>query len=299
MSTALAPGVAEGVARLRPGGGGAGVAGACALVWVEGPDAPGFLQGLLSNDVVALAPGSAARALLLTNKGKLQVDLRAHRDGPEAYTLVVEPAAGPGLAEALERYHFSEDLELLGPEPAECLTVGGVPAPPSAGADLVVPGAVPGTWDLVGADARALLGTAGLPEAPAEALEVLRVEAGAPLLGRDVTEGNLVQEAGLESVAVSFDKGCYLGQETVARAQYRGRVNRNLRGLRLDRPAAAGAAVHLDGREVGRVTSPVLSPGLGPIALALLPRAAGPGAEVEVAGSGPARVVDLPFPGSD
>ena len=113
--------------------------------------------------------------------------------------------------------------------------------------------------------------------------------------GGDVTEANLVQEAGLESVAVSFDKGCYLGQETVARAQYRGRVNRRLRGLRLDAPAAPGAAVRLDGEEVGRVGSAVLSPALGPIALALLPRAAAPGAEVEVPGGGPATVVDLPF----
>ena len=295
MTPLVSSGVAEGLGRLRPGGGGAGVLGTCALVWVEGPDAIGFLQGLLSNDVAAAPVGSGLRALLLSDKGKLQADVRAHRDADDAYTLVVAPAGGGALAAALERYHFSEDLELVGPVDAETLTVGGLETLPAAGADLVLPGLAPGTWDLVGADARAMLAAAGLPEAPAEALEVLRVEAGAGRFGQDFTEANLVQEAGLEDVAVSFEKGCYLGQETVARVRYRGHVNRRLRGLRLGAPADEGATVALSGEEVGRVTSAALSPDLGPIALAMVRRAAEPDAEVVVEGSGPARVVALPF----
>jgi folate-binding protein YgfZ len=265
------------------------VRGGAALIWVEGPDAEGFLQGLLSNDMAGLAAGAACHALVLDAKGHVLADLRAHRDGPEAFTLVVEVAA------LLERYHFSEDLDILGPEPADLLTVAGA-APGGEPVDLSLPGRVPETVDLVVADAGAALAALGLAEAPPEAFEALRVEAGVPLVGVDTGPTTLVQEAGLETSAVSFSKGCYLGQETVARAQYRGRVNRHLRGLRLPAPVVAGAAVTRDGRALGQVTSAVLSPDHGPIGLAILRREAGPGDAVEVEGlDAPARVVELPF----
>jgi folate-binding protein YgfZ len=266
-------------------------------VWVEGPDAGRFLQGVLTNDVLRLGSGESAYALLLTNRGRVRGDMRVVRDGEEAFTLVLDGRQAPTLAHALEEMHFAEHLDLIGPEPFELLTVGGRVPPPSGIGDLTLPGLVPMTTDVVAADARAALAALGLPEAPLEALEALRVEAGVPCFGRDLTEASLVQEAGLERVAVSFDKGCYLGQETVARTQYRGHVNRVLRGLLLPTPAAVGAVVRAGGREVGRLSSVAVSPARGPIALATLRREVGAGDEVSVDGlDRPARVVELPFP---
>jgi folate-binding protein YgfZ len=294
---AVPPEVALGYARLAPHGGGAAVLGACALVWVEGPDAERFLQGLLTQDVAGVPVGGACYALLLDAKGRIQLDARVARDGEDSFTLVARPESGAVLAETLERYHVSEDLDVLGPEPSGLLTVAGVPAAPSAGpAELIVPGLVPGTWDLVVADPEEARAALGLPEAPPAALEVLRIEAGVPLVGVDTGPATLVQEAGLEGAAVSFEKGCYLGQETVARVAYRGHVNRRLRGLVLGSPATPGAAVRAEGREVGRVTSAAVSPARGPIALALLRTSVGPGDRVAVDGvPEPAPVVALPF----
>ncbi len=103
-------------------------------------------------------------------------------------------------------------------------------------------------------------------------------------------------EAGIVERAVSFTKGCYIGQETVARLHYKGRPNRNLRGLRLSGPAAVGAVLRLGEKEVGRVGSACVSPALGPIALAIVRREAEPGDELAVGEDGvTARVVDLPF----
>ena len=137
----------------------------------------------------------------------------------------------------LEKYHFSEELDLIGPEEVELLTVAGAPEGAEELADLALPGTLPGTLDLVVADAAAAIARLGLPEASAEARDMARVAAGQPLVGRDTGPATLVQEAGLEGDAVSFEKGCYLGQETVARLQFRGRANRVLRGLRLPDPA--------------------------------------------------------------
>lgn len=269
----------------------------CSLVWVEGPDAASFLQGLVTSDVESLAAGQAAYSLFLDAKGRIQMSLRCFRDGDGAFTLVAAPADGDPLAALLARYHVSEDLDVLGPEPSDLVTVGGVAHPPDAGADLVVPGLVPGTWDLVVASSDDAITTLGLPEAPPEALAARRIEAGVPLVGVDTGDATLVQEAGLEGVAVSFDKGCYLGQETVARVAYRGHVNRRLRGLLLPAPAAAGAVVRLAGADVGVVTSSAVSPFRGPVALAMLRTSVEAGAEVGVQGvDDTARVVALPFP---
>jgi folate-binding protein YgfZ len=223
--------------------------------------------------------------------------MRVVRDADDAFTLVIEASQAPALAQALEAMHVGERLDLIGPEPFELLTVGGGAAPPAGVGDVILPGLVPGTTDVVTADARGALAALGLPEAPAEALEALRLEAGVPRFGADLTEASLVQEAGLERVAVSFDKGCYLGQETVARTQYRGHVNRLLRGLLLPAPAIVGAVVRAGDREVGRLSSAALSPARGPIALAVLRREVGAGDEVSIEGlDRPARVVELPFP---
>ena len=266
---AAPPGLAAGYARLR-GGEPVAVRGGAALIWVEGPDAGSFLHGLLSNDVAALAAGGACPALLLDAKGHVRADMRVRNDGEGAYTVMVAPALAEEVADALHRYHFSEDLEILGPEAVELLTVGGGVAVPAGLARIAVPGTVPGTRDIVVDDAAAALAALGVEEAPAEALELARIAAGVPRVGVDTGPTTLVQEAGLEGAAVSFDKGCYLGQETVARIAFRGRVNRTLRGVALGAPASAGAVLTHGGREVGRLTSAGVAPDLGPIGLAIV-----------------------------
>ena len=128
------------------------------------------------------------------------------------------------------------------------------------------------------------------------AAEILRVESGRPRFGLDMDDTTIPQEAALNERAVNFTKGCYVGQETVARLFYRGKPNRHLRGLRLSAPAATGEELRLGERVVGHVGSSVVSPALGPIALALVRREAEPGATVDVGEHGAtAVVVQLPF----
>ena len=110
-----------------------------------------------------------------------------------------------------------------------------------------------------------------------------------------MTTATMPQEAGINERAVSFTKGCYIGQETVARLHYRGKPNRHLRGLRLGAPAATGDPVRLGERELGAIGTAVVSPARGPIALAILRREAEPGTTVEVGESAAAEVVELPF----
>lgn len=272
------------------------VSGACELVWVDGPDAASFLQGLLTNDVAGLEAGGSCPALLLDSKGHIRVAMRVARTGPEAFTLVAARGDGDAIAALLDEYHFSEDVDIIGPEVFAAVTVAGVLDVAVTGADLVLPGDVPGTTDAIGVDAAAILDAVGGAAGSPEELEVLRIEAGVPRVGIDVGPANLVQEAGLEATTVSFEKGCYLGQETVARVAYRGRVNRRLRGLTLPAPIAPGAAVRLAGREVGVVTSSVVSPRFGAIALAVIRAEAETGAAVDVDGlDATAVVVELPF----
>ena len=289
MSTAVSADAAAGYARLRDGAP-TWVAEPVALIWVEGPDAASFLHGLLSNDVASLGPGGSTEALLLDSKGHVQAAMGVHRDAEDALTLVVAPADGDSVAAALDRYHFSEDLEILGPEEAWALTVAGMPAP----AGPSVPGVLPGTVRVVVDDPAAA--GAALPgaQAPPAALEMARVAAGVARVGVDTGPSTLVQEAALEDRAVSFTKGCYLGQETVARLQFRGKANRALRGVLLDGPAEPGAPVTAGGREAGRVTSVARTPDLGVIGLAILRREVAPGDEVE-AGGVAGRVAGLPF----
>jgi folate-binding protein YgfZ len=304
--TAAAAGVAAGYARLRSGAPSA-ARGRAALVWVEGRDAGTFLHGLLSNDIGALAEGESCPALVLDAKGHIRADMRVRNDGGGAYTLLVRPELADEVAGILERYHFSEDLEILGPETVDLLTVTGVVAIPEGVAQIVVPGALAGSVEMVVDDAGAAVAALGVEEVPSEALELARVAAGLARgdprqleglarVGVDTGPSTLVQEVGLETDAVSFEKGCYLGQETVARVAFRGKVNRRLRGVLLSEPVAAGAALAVEGREVGRLTSVALTPDLGAIGLAVIRDEVPPGAEVSVEGSAPARVVELPFP---
>lgn len=293
--TAAPAGVAGGYARLRAGSPSA-VRGRGALIWVEGPDAATFLQGLLSNDVVALRPGGACAALLLDAKGHIQADVRVHDGGDGAYTLLLRPELAEGVAATLHRYHFSEDLEILGPEEVDLLTLSAEVTVPDGTAQIAVPGALPGSLDIVVDDARTAIVALGIEEAPPEALEMARIAAGIPRVGIDTGPSTLVQEVGFEGEAVSFGKGCYLGQETVARIAFRGRVNRHLRGLLLSEPAAVGAVLTSEGREVGRLTSVAVTPDLGSIGLAVIRHEVALDTDVGVEGiAASARVVDLPF----
>ena len=137
---------------------------------------------------------------------------------------------------------------------------------------------------------------AGAAQVSEPAAEILRVESGRPRFGREMSAATIPQEAGIDERAVSFTKGCYIGQETVARLHYKGKPNRHLRGLRLEAPVTRDDAIALEGRDVGRVGTAVISPAHGPIALAVIRREAAPGALVEVGESGVGgQVVDLPF----
>ena len=135
----------------------------------------------------------------------------------------------------------------------------------------------------------------GVPEVSEAAAEIIRVERGRPRYGVDLDESVIPQEAGLNERAVNFEKGCYVGQETVARLFYRGKPNRHLRGLRLSEPVESGTVLRLGEREVGKVGSSVVSPTYGPIALAIVRREAAPGDDVAAGEAATATVVELPF----
>jgi folate-binding protein YgfZ len=143
---------------------------------------------------------------------------------------------------------------------------------------------------------RAVLGDSGAVEVGSDAAEILRIETGTPRFGVEMDSATMPAEAGIVAAAVNFEKGCYIGQETVARLHYRGKPNRHLRGLRLSAPVTMGAPLILGDKEVGKVGGSCVSPVHGPIALAILRREAEPGAELAVGEDGvTARVVDLPF----
>ena len=145
---------------------------------------------------------------------------------------------------------------------------------------------------------RVALQQAGAQPVSEQAAEIVRVERGRPRYGVDVDDNTIPQEAGLNERAVSFTKGCYVGQETVARLYYRGKPNRHLRGLRLSAPAVSDDELRLGERSVGHLSSIALSPRWGPIALALVRREAEPGSTVSVGEHGvSAVVVELPFAG--
>jgi folate-binding protein YgfZ len=191
-------------------------------------------------------------------------------------------------------------LSLVGPHAARA--VGGAVGPELAnrpaqlgGADVLLVATDLGV-DVVCAaeDADRVRGALDIPVVPEAAAEVLRVESGRPRYGLDLDDATIPQEGGLNERAVSFTKGCYVGQETVARLHYRGKPNRHLRGLRFSEAVPTGTALLLGEREVGRVGSSVVSPRFGPIGLALVRREASVGDEL-VAGSAVAVVAELPF----
>ncbi|HEY3729538.1 MAG TPA: glycine cleavage T C-terminal barrel domain-containing protein [Solirubrobacteraceae bacterium] len=284
---------------------------------LTGEQAKSFLQGQVSNDVEALTPGTGCYATFLTPKGKMLGDLRILDTGDELL-LDTERMALQELFNMIRRFSIGYAaqlhkrtletgmISLLGPATgAVCeLEPGDLEHSHVAGEiDGLAVRAVRTDLGLdlfcAAADTGALmtaLQSAGATPVSQSAAEVVRIERGRPRYGVDLDDTVIPQEADLNGRAVSFTKGCYVGQETVARLFYRGKPNRTLRGLRLSLPARTGDEIAFGARTVGRLGSVAESPALGPIGLALVRREAPPGSQVTV---GPdeikAVVVELPF----
>ncbi len=288
------------------------------VVWVRGPDTVRFLDGLVSRSVEAMSPGTAARALLLSPRGRLRAALWLLA-GEEEVGIVVDAGGGEIVAGDLARFRLRVDaviepeaqptLDLCGPGAAAVVRhVTGAAIPEPAGwAALAGGGLVARTPFLrvsvprflaVGVAPETLV-AAGAEPVAVEAFEAFRIEAGEP--GWAETAGEPIpQETGLVEAAVDSDKGCYLGQELVARIDTRGHVNRHLMGLVMGAGASLpGGPVRCDGREVGEVTSAAHSSRLGvPVALAMVRAEVEAGTTVEVATlGGPAQghVRELPL----
>jgi folate-binding protein YgfZ len=285
---------------------------------LAGPEAKEFLQGQVTNDVEALTDGSGCYAAFLTHKGKMLGDLRILDAGDELL-LDCERVALQELFTMIRRFKLGRAVELhkrtlergllslIGPEARQIAGAADLPAEEHshragdlAGAAVRLIATDLGVDVLCDAAdtervAAALAAAGAIPAEEADA-EVRRVESGRPRYGVDLDDTVIPQEAGLNSRAVSFEKGCYVGQETVARLYFRGKPNRHLRGLKLTGPAAHGDPLRLGEREVGKLGSVVESPQHGRIALALVRREASPGDSLAVGDDGVrAQVVDLPF----
>jgi len=219
-----------------------------AYVAVKGRDAAEYLQRMVSNDVDALGPGEACEALLLTAKARLIAPLTVLRRAADDFLLLTEPALGETVANELTRFRFAAKCAIEPEEHASLVVLGG---PPPEGAIPTDDYGVPAYELIDGALDAAPLG--------AEELERLRILALTPVWGRELDERVMPAEAGLEERAISFTKGCYPGQEPVARLHYRGHPNRGLRALKLEGTElpAYDAELTLDGKAVGRVTSAV------------------------------------------
>jgi folate-binding protein YgfZ len=277
------------------------------VIELEGTEAAEFLQGQVTNDVELLSPGEGCYAALLDHKGKLRTDMRILRLAQDRFLVDAEPVARPVLLHNFETYSLGREarprdvtddrvvLSVIGPAARSRLGA----APPDREHSFVdgehgLHVATDVGVDLIVAASGAAAAREVSPPASEEAAECLRIESGRPRLGLDMDGSTIPQEAGLNERAVSFTKGCYVGQETVARLHYKGRPNRHLRGLRLSQPAERGDPIALGDREVGAIGSASVSPRLGPIALAIVRREATPGDQVLVDGAR-ATLVELPF----
>jgi len=274
------------------------------VVRVAGPDAESFLDSLLSQDLTGLEDGKVVRSLLLGPRGKLRALLWVARFGEE-FLLVADAEAAATAVADLTRFKLRVDVAIDPPVPVVDLVGAGA-------ADLVAAG--------LGDEARSLpaplgslsrhfvlnegiddLVAAGARPVGRLAHTAVRVEMGEPVMGVDVDESTIPQEAGLEIEAVSFTKGCYLGQELVARIDSRGHVNRHLRGVVLSENALPpdGAEVVAGDATVGAITSVSESLQVGaPIGLGLIRREVTPGTSVEIrwpGGSAEAEIRVLPL----
>ena len=283
------------------------------ILSATGPDARTYLQGQCSQDLEALAVGDSTESLILSPQGKVDAYVRVTRIGEESFVLDTDPGCGEVARQRLERFRLRTKVEFASLDWA-CLSVRGAPA-----ATLDVPAgptlAVAVDWphwagvDLLGpapADDPDLVGwlPKGVVTCPEESWEAARIEAGVPMGGREVTETTIAAEAGLVERTVSFTKGCFTGQELVARLDARGsKVARQLWGLVVHgdaRPPVGSVAWTTDGEhEVGTLTSVAWSHRLGvPVALATLHRRVRASDEVSVrwdGGQASAEVRSLPL----
>ncbi len=301
---------------------------------VSGSDRASYLQGLLTNDIVAVKAGQGCYAAYLTAQGRMIADLHVYELG-DVLLLTMAGDVKDGVLAKLDQFIFAEDVQLgdvtgtfaqmavIGPDAAHVVAAvvtdvsanrlselpehgnmrvswGGSPAIVARVTDTGEPG-----YDVIVERARAealktALAAAGAVEAGLATAEALRIESGVPLFHRDMDEETIPLEAGIESRAISFTKGCYVGQEVVIRVLHRGhgRVAKKLVGLTCDGEQAPtpGAVVRSGEREVGHVTSSTISPAVkGPIALAYVHRDfLEPGTKLTVDGAG-AEVTTLPF----
>ena len=241
---------------------------------VSGRDALALLQNTVTQDVARLEVGAAAPSLMLTPKGRPLADMRVVRTADDAFLLVCEPGAQEPLAQALRRYRLASQaaiddaradtamLEVFGEAPVApgALTVAGPLGPLVVGPPVAVEAA------------RAALLALGFLAVSPEAREIERIERGVPLHGSDFDESTLPAEAALTEHAIAFEKGCYIGQEPVARLHYRGHANRLLWRLELDGSVELPTALRQGDREVGRLTSVATRPDARVVALGYLRR---------------------------
>jgi len=219
-----------------------------AFVRVAGPDAADYLERMVSNEVATLAPGESREALLLTPKARVIAPLVVVRRGEDDFLLLTEPELGEVVRAQLARGRFAAKCVIEPEEHTSTVVLGegdGIPT-----ADYGVP-----AREVLDVDA----------DGEADELERLRIDAGTPRFGAEIDDRVLPAEAGLVERAISFTKGCYPGQEPIARLHYRGKANRRLRILALedDHAPASEAELELDGKVVGRVTSSVPGRALG------------------------------------
>jgi len=220
---------------------------------------------MLSNDVAALGPGESCEALLLTPKARVIAPLVVLRRGHEDFLLLTEPELGERVQAELLRSRFAAKAEIELEEHTSHVVFGG---------DGIA-------TDAYGEPAAEVLDANLEPSVSSEELDLLRISAGTPAWGKEIDDRVLPAEAGLTERAVSFTKGCYPGQEPIARLHYRGHANRGLRVLTLAKLPAPEAELSYEGKNVGRITSAAPT-GSGAVALAYVRREVPADAELTV-----------------
>ncbi len=247
-----------------------------ACLGAKGPDAESYLNKMLSNDLAAVPVQGSCDALLLTAKARVIAPVRLVRRAVDDFLLLTEPQLGAVLARQLLRTRFAARVEIAEEEHTVTLVLGEGWAPPvgsvaAACADYGLPG-----WELIDAAA-----PEGARVAGADELERLRIVARTPRFGAEIDDRVMPAEAGLVELNVSFAKGCYPGQEPIARLHYRGHANRGLRVLGLGDLPDAEAEIVYEGKSVGRITSAAVA-GKGAVALAYVRREVPDDAELAV-----------------
>ncbi|GAC1542896.1 MAG: glycine cleavage T C-terminal barrel domain-containing protein [Acidimicrobiales bacterium] len=268
------------------------------VIRISGPDALSYLQGQLSQDVAALVPGASAWSLVLQPQGKVDAWIRVTRAGDDAFLCDLDAGFGEALGARLTRFKLrvKADIEMLEWECVALRGPGAVRPEPVGRDDGVVASAdwpLIGGYDLLGPDVEV---PDQMAAADDEAYEVRRIEAGLPRMGAELTDRTIPAEAGVVQCSVSFTKGCYTGQELVARIDSRGgHVPRLVRGVRIEGPLpSVGAVLEAGGREVGTLTSVAAHPRGHAVALAVVRRDVEPPAEA-TCGDARASIRTLPL----